>query len=292
MAIPFDTGEIRVVVTSCDGTVVVGACDEQYLAAHAGVVAELLKREASWAIEAYAAARTKIEANPDIYGWVVPDMYGWWGGGRIVAPALVDAGVAARVIARVVFEELGENIDEWGYLFDQSIEDRGVHRLKKFRPGAIQTFERLRDEGMPTYLVCSANPESMIEQLRLLDEAGEFMGAFVRGNAWKFTVTGAPAWLPQNIYFEGLRRKIHTRKGYYAGVLISIMLTHSGVNWSNMLVVGSIAELDLAMPVEMGAYGLLIRGPNTPAHELAWAQRHPRVQVIETLDEVLVTLGL
>ena len=142
---------------------------------------------------------------------------------------------------------------------------------------------------VPLGIVTSADPAKVWERLNGHGEAGWFLKPLVRGFAQKHVLTEWPSYVPEYVHFSGLERKIYTRRGHYVQTLHELMNVHAA-NWCNLLVVGDIAELDLAMPVTMGAYGLLIRGPNTSRHELAWATTHPRVQVIDSMHDILTVL--
>jgi hypothetical protein len=52
------------------------------------------------------------------------------------------------------------------------------------------------------------------------------------------------------------------------------------------VVVGDIFELDLAMPLAMGARIGLVTGPRTPPYEVDYVTAHPRGRVLATIGEV------
>jgi hypothetical protein len=51
-------------------------------------------------------------------------------------------------------------------------------------------------------------------------------------------------------------------------------------------VIGDIFELDLAMPLSLGARVGLVNSERTPAYERAFVKAHPRAQLIEDLSEI------
>jgi hypothetical protein len=53
-----------------------------------------------------------------------------------------------------------------------------------------------------------------------------------------------------------------------------------------MVVVGDIFELDLALPLALGARVGLATGARTPPYEVAFVENHPRGRVLTSLHEI------
>lgn len=270
-----------VVVFDFDGTatIPVPGGDEAFLLAHQTGFAKHVGMTVEWAAEQYASARRMIAADPNTYGWQV--------GGRLVAPALVDAFVEAQVCAQVVLKDMGEDPERWRGRLDTLYQDNYGTLVTAFRPEFLPTLSSLRARGVASYIVSNSNPVKVRERLEGLGEEGAWVHGVVHGFAQKYIVTSGPGLVPEWMNFPGLDRKVWLRKEAYYNVLLGILGSH-GAQWEDLVVVGDIAELDLTMPVELGAQGYLVLGQNTPAYEKRWAEWHPRVQCIDRLDQVLI----
>jgi hypothetical protein len=105
----------------------------------------------------------------------------------------------------------------------------------------------------------------------------------VRGLASKFEVDDAWDGAPAELRLDGLARPVLLRRRKYHAVLADLL---GGRGFDALTVVGDIFELDLAMPLALGARVGLVAGPATPPHELAYVEAHPRARVLHSLDEV------
>jgi hypothetical protein len=107
----------------------------------------------------------------------------------------------------------------------------------------------------------------------------------VRGHARKFDVddewTGADAELA----LPGLERPVLLRRRAYHDILKAI-LDEAGATFFDLVVVGDIFELDLAMPLALGARVGLVASPKTPPYERAFVDAHACGRVIEDLTEI------
>ena len=63
-------------------------------------------------------------------------------------------------------------------------------------------------------------------------------------------------------------------------------LDEAGATFEDLVVVGDIFELDLAMPLALGARVGLVTSPRTPAYERAFVTAHPRATLIEDLAQI------
>lgn len=208
-------------------------------------------------------ARIRIKQDPSEYGWAID--------GKIIAPALVDAFVEAEVCAQIVLKDLGESLSDWTERRNALYRNNYMKYKTDFRPELLDVLRELRDEGHPFYIVTNADPAKVQTRLEELGEDAEWIKPQVRGFAKKYIVTDGPTFVPEAIQFPGLNRPIFLRKQHYYDILETIR-SEQEVGWRDLTVVGDIAELDLALPVALGAFGVLILGPNTPAYERVWAE--------------------
>ena len=74
------------------------------------------------------------------------------------------------------------------------------------------------------------------------------------------------------------RRRYHDR--------LRAVLDEAGASFAELTVVGDIFELDLALPLALGARVGLVRSVHTPPYEVAFVSAHPRGVVIDDLRDV------
>ena len=80
------------------------------------------------------------------------------------------------------------------------------------------------------------------------------------------------------------------RRKYYHDV-IRKLLDAKGLDWKDLAVAGDIFELDLALPLALGARVALLRNAFTPDYEQDFLQKHPRGQVLHDVSEIPALLG-
>ena len=76
------------------------------------------------------------------------------------------------------------------------------------------------------------------------------------------------------------------------GETLETLRAEAGADWSDLTVVGDIFELDLVVPLVLGARVILLASEHTPAYELDYLEAHPRGQVVRSLREAHALLEL
>jgi hypothetical protein len=64
------------------------------------------------------------------------------------------------------------------------------------------------------------------------------------------------------------------------------ILDGAGATFADLVVIGDIFELDLAMPLALGARVGLVSSAHTPTYERAFVTNHPRATMIEDLADI------
>jgi len=225
-----------------------------------------------------AAARAAIEADPDAaFEWM----------GRKVAPSRVDPYLRIVPIAHAVFDHFGafpRPEDRAGLLGRVLYKYNYGKTAIAPRPGARELLASLA--GTDTWIVTNSYTEHVRTKIGVIDERRGELGWLidrVRGNASKFEVDDAWLGAPPNLHIDGLTRPVLLRRRKYHEVLAELL---GGRDFRELTVVGDIFELDLAMPMALGARVGLIAGPHTPAHEVAYVAAQPRCRVLHGLGEV------
>ena len=155
-----------------------------------------------------------------------------------------------------------------------------------FRAGAGEVLRAL--SGMEAWIVTNSDTHAVAGKVAALDRdtpGVAWLTSRVRGHARKFDVddtwTGVDAELP----LPGLDRPVLLRRRAYHDILRTV-LEASGATFEDLVVVGDIFELDLAMPLSLGARVGLVGSARTPGYERAFVDAHPRARMIEDLAEI------
>jgi hypothetical protein len=163
-----------------------------------------------------------------------------------------------------------------------------------FRPGARAFLESLA--GSASYVVTNSHTVPVQDKIRALGDDGAggctlgWLVERVHGRARKYHVDPDFDAVPESIDLPGLSRPVLLRRRLYHEAL-SALLEREGLGWEALVVVGDIFELDLCLPLAMGARVVLMAGPFTPPYERAYLDAHPRGAVGESLVEVEGVLG-
>jgi hypothetical protein len=211
--------------------------------------------------------------------------------GQAVAPATVDPYLRMVPIANRVFDHFGvmPSAVERGRLFATVLYKYNYAKTlgrPVFRAGAGECLRRIIDR--PVFVVTNSDTHAVASKIHSLE--GDYPGvarlaAGVRGFARKFDLD--PQWdgVAAELRLPGLERPVLLRRRRYHDMLAEV-LAQAGSSFAELTVVGDIFELDLALPLALGARVGLVRGPRTPQYELAFVGAHPRGRVIDDLLEI------
>jgi hypothetical protein len=211
--------------------------------------------------------------------------------GRPVAPATVDPYLRMVPIAHRI-------LDRWGAMKDPV--DRGrllgsvlyKYNYAKtlghpvFRAKAGETLRTLA--GSPTWIATNSDTHAVAGKIALLDRdvpGVAWLTSRVRGYARKFDVDDAWTGAPETLAIPGLDRPVLLRRREYHAILQHI-LDEAGATFEDLVVVGDIFELDLAMPLSLGARVGLVTSARTPGYEREFVANHPRGALIEDLSTI------
>ncbi len=214
--------------------------------------------------------------------------------GKAVAPASVDpylrmVPIADRLFDR--FDAFANHVDR-GRLTGGVLYKHNYARTKGrpvFRAGAAEVIAGLA--GTDTYVVTNSHTQSVAEKIHTLDERHgggcAWLAARVRGDAQKFEIDEAWEDVPAELVVPGLAsRNVLLRRRRYHDRLKAV-LDEVGATWEDLVVVGDIFELDLALPLALGARVVLVQSPHTPPYEAAFVSGHARGIVTSDLRDVL-----
>ena len=223
-----------------------------------------------------------------------PDKHGWVFGGQIVAPAGVDPYLRIMPVARQI-------LDQFGRLLDPTDRERVLDGLlypynytltaTAFRDGARDVLATLQDAG--AVVVTNSATDAVQTKIRQLADDARFepLAARVHGHAKKYMVDAAFDAVPESISLPGLSRPVLLRRAKYHAVLDELR-TAANAEWRDVTVIGDIFELDLALPLAMGARVGLLASPFTPRYESEFIAGDERGTLLQSLRDVPAFVGL
>jgi FMN phosphatase YigB (HAD superfamily) len=211
--------------------------------------------------------------------------------GRAVAPATVDPYLRMVPIAHRVLDQFRvfpDPVDRGRLLGTVLYKYNYAKTLGHpvFRPHAGEVLRALG--GSSTWIVTNSDTHAVAGKVAALDRdtpGVAWLTSRVRGFARKFDVDDAWSHAPDSLTLPGLERAVLLRRRAYYEILQAV-LDEAGKTFADLVVVGDIFELDLAMPLALGARVGLVLGPRTPAYEREFVTAHPRAQLITDLTEI------
>ena len=129
----------------------------------------------------------------------------------------------------------------------------------------------------PAWIVTNSDTAAVARKV-----GDDWPSARVRGFARKFEIDDAWTDVPAELAVPGLDRPVLLRRRAYGEILRTIIAAERAAP-SEMIVVGDIFELDLAMPLALSARVGLVATDRTPAYERAFVATHPRGHIIDDL---------
>ncbi|MBA2544387.1 MAG: HAD family hydrolase [Deltaproteobacteria bacterium] len=211
--------------------------------------------------------------------------------GRAVAPATVDPYLRMVPIAHAILDRFGVMKDpaDRGKLLGGVLYKYNYAKTlgrPVFRAGAGEVLRGLA--GRDAWIVTNSDTHAVAGKVSVLDaESGgvAWLTSRVRGHARKFDVDDAWTGADRELALPGLSRPVLLRRRMYHDILKAI-LDAAGATFAELVVIGDIFELDLAMPLALGARVGLVASPRTPPYERAFVEANPRGRMIEHLTEI------
>ena len=201
-------------------------------------------------------------------------------------------------IARMVFDKVNAfpNPNERDRILDRILYKYNYQKTNTvFRPGAAKFFSRLREleQGTnPLYTIVVTNSHTIPvqEKIRLLGKEHDIDFSWlverVVGSARKYVIDNSIATLPECLSIPNLERPIYVRRSQYHTILNGILQNYDST-WENTTVLGDIFELDLSLPLSMGATVGLMQNPFSPQYEVDYLNSHDRGAVHPDLASAL-----
>jgi hypothetical protein len=213
--------------------------------------------------------------------------------GRAVAPATVDPYLRMVPVAHAILDRyrIIPDATDRGRLLGSVLYKYNYAKTlghPVFRAHAGDVLRSLATTNTNTWIVTNSDTHAVAGKVAALDREVSgvaWLTSRVRGYARKFDVDDTWTGAPAELAVPGLGRPVLLRRRPYHDILKAV-LDEAGATFADLIVVGDIFELDLAMPLSLGARVALVSSPRTPAYERALVTAHPRAQVIEDLSEI------
>ncbi len=211
--------------------------------------------------------------------------------GRAVAPATVDPYLRMVPISHRILDRYGAlpSPTDRGRLLGNVLYKYNYAKTlghPVFRAGAGEVLRSLG--GTEAWIVTNSDTHAVAGKVAALDR--EFPGVVwltsrVRGHARKFDIDDTWTGADAELAVPGLDRPVLLRRRQYHDILGDI-LRSANATFADLVVVGDIFELDLAMPLALGARVGLVSSPRTPPYERAYVEAHPRARMIDNLGDI------
>jgi FMN phosphatase YigB (HAD superfamily) len=231
----------------------------------------------------------EVAAHPEAHGWVF--------NGQIVAPATVDPYLRIMPVARKILDHAGCFLDETDRtrMLDAILYKYNYQKtLDVPQAGAGPVLRGMA--GKPLYVVTNSHTAAVQRKIRQIGaEPGseddlQWLVDRVFGRARKYVVEPSFEALPATLELPGLSRPVLLRRKLYHDALDALRV-QEGAAWDEVVVVGDIFELDLSVPLAMGARVGLMVNPFTPAWEKDYLATHPRGALLNSVSEIPPYVG-
>lgn len=222
-----------------------------------------------------------------------PQATGWKHSGKIMAPATADPFIVTNCVVQNLFDKYGmlKNHDLRTAIL-QALYSRNYSKaVPANRPEAARVLAGVLAAGLPTYVVTNATTTAVRKKIDELEIPGTERVEVI-GDAKKFQYFDPPdadatfKALPVSVPIPGLTREAFVRRGHYYDALQRIV-TKNGVTFEELLVCGDIFELDLLLPMVLGARVHLVCRPSTPQYEIDFINGQKRGSASHTLESLL-----
>ncbi len=218
--------------------------------------------------------------------------YGWDFEGRIVAPASVDPYLRMMPVARMIFDHTQTLMDprDRNRLLGAVLYKYNYQKTQDaFRPGALDVLQSLK--ATPLRVVTQSPTDLVREKLRRFGARADGSCALdwllprVHGSVKKYQLDDTFTDVPEAMTLPGLARPVWLRRVDYHRMLAAL-LHDEGCGWDDLVVVGDIFELDLSLPLALGARVGLLANAFTPEYEMAFLADHPRGVVLTEVGQI------
>lgn len=220
----------------------------------------------------------------------------WEFGGFKVAPATLDPYLRSARVSRLLARQLRPHISEaqldtaFREFFLKNYPDESV---ACFKPGAKRLTRWMVNQGN-AIIVTNSGTGPVCAKLKKVAHGRRLTTKrkmCVYGDAKKYIITDDTDFLIEHIEIPGLvGRKVLLRRGHYYRLIASQMVQRKVSGFGKVLVIGDVMELDLALPMYLGAHGILMTSERTPDYEVAYMNNHPHGHTAGSIDELMAIL--
>ena len=259
-----------------------------------------------WNYERVQTAATEFEAEVASH----PERFGWMFKGQIVAPATVDPYLRMMPVARHLLDQaeaLMMTQDRERVLDGLLYKYNYQKTITAFRDQACETLSSLigagylGGKGGEVFVVTNSHTEAVRGKVEQLEEqridqqiTSTSLAPLVDrvfGRAQKYIVDPSFDLVAESLSLPNLNRPVLLRRKHYFEVLDDLR-KKANVSWSQVWVFGDIFELDLSLPIALGATVGVMANQFTPQWELDYLATHPRGHILNHLSDALKLLKI
>lgn len=273
----------RLIVLDCDGFLTdAGREGAPFVDAYVRNLTILVGRATDEIYRMVNECEAEVRAHPEKHGYKDQK-------GRIVAPAMADPYLRMGPVAEMIFDRCKtfKRRDERKRLMELLFLRSYEHTKIIFRRRTRRTLKVL--EGTDTHIVTNSATDAV--QKKIKRAGADWLLDRVHGLARKFMLVDEWDLVPETMELPGLKRPVYLRRMWYFG-LLDTLCTRAEVEWKDVLVCGDIFELDLALPLILGATVALLPNENTPRYEVDFVRSHPRGHVLTSIADILPLVGI
>jgi phosphoglycolate phosphatase-like HAD superfamily hydrolase len=248
-----------------------------------------------------------------------PINHPWIMFGEAVAPATVDPYLRMAPISRMIFAECGIEMNDAAM---QGVLSGLLYKLNypktktAFAPNAARLCAEIMNHDFNAFIVTNSDTAPVTKKIRELavdhgidsalvtaqdseqDALGVQSGNTERfkkwwlpriyGDAKKYVVGSDPIdGIEPAMRLPNLHRPVLLWRPEYVRILRKLAAQCEITDWSSVLVVGDIFELDLAVPLAMGAHVALTVNDSTPQYEIEHLAYHERGHLLNNVYDAL-----
>ncbi len=210
---------------------------------------------------------------------------GWRGKSGKVGSGPSDNLIMSSIVLHSALTEIGVNeAAERSELTQEIFSECYPLLVSAWRPDALELLPHLKDV-IPIRIITNSPEKAVLRKFLDPDTTPShlrWLADHITGNAQKFEVIGTIDEVPTELAVPGFERPIFLHRTHYFEALNGFR-ARIGAQFADMAMVGDIFELDLALPLALGMYGVLIQTPLTTQFEGAWVANHPRGRFVESL---------
>ncbi len=289
----------RLVVFDFDGTCTDAEKEgEGFVTGVIATLSEITGRGTNTIRDRYKDAERCVLADPSRFDWVID--------GIAVCPGTLDPYLRSNHASRIMLESFGfskERIEGFRRIVGERFNDHYHQGSIAIRPGIPELLRDVQAEpNLHLAIVTNSNTDAVRRKLATIP--GTILDhTKIRtvGGAKKYVVGSTDQILsddplldfiegfyriPPTLSIRGLARPVQLRRPFYYACLNRLRIEAGVKSWANVMVIGDVLEMDIAVVHALGGEFGLAANALTPAYEKAYVEKYPLGDVLNSPDDM------